>query len=89
MDIVEQTAALLARIALRDQQALRTLYQLVGGRLLAVAMRVTNDRVMAEDVLQEVFVTVWNQTATRGPGQSMSLAWLCVVTRNRAIDQMR
>jgi RNA polymerase sigma-70 factor (ECF subfamily) len=89
MDIVEQTAALLARVSLRDQQALRTLFQLVGGRLLAVAMRVTNDRALAEDVVQEVLVTVWNQTALRGPGQSMSLAWLCVITRNRAIDLMR
>lgn len=89
MDIVEQTAALLARVALRDHQALRALYQLVGSRLLAVAFRVTQDRVAAEDVVQEVLVTVWNQTALRGPGQSMTLAWLCVITRNRAIDAMR
>jgi RNA polymerase sigma-70 factor, ECF subfamily len=89
MDIVDQTAALLARVALRDHQALRALYQLVGGRLLAVAMRITQDRSVAEDTLQEVLVTVWNQTAVRGPGQTMSLAWLCVVTRHRAIDLMR
>jgi RNA polymerase sigma-70 factor, ECF subfamily len=89
MDIVEQTAALLARVALRDQGALRLLYQLVGSRLLAVAMRITQDKALAEDTVQEVLVTVWHQTAVRAPGQSLSLAWLCVVTRHRAIDLMR
>lgn len=89
MDIVEQTAALLAKVAMKDHKALQMLYQLVGGRLLAVAMRITQDRALAEDVVQEVFVTVWNQTALRAPGQSLSLAWLCVVTRHRAIDVMR
>jgi RNA polymerase sigma-70 factor, ECF subfamily len=89
MDIVDQTAALLARVALRDHGALRALYQLVGSRLLAVAMRITQDRALAEDTVQEVLVTVWHQTAARAPGQALSLAWLCVVTRHRAIDLMR
>lgn len=61
----------------------------MAGRLLAVAMRVVDDRATAEDVLQEVFVAVWNQTSTAAPGQSLTLAWLCVVTRNRAIDLLR
>ena len=55
--------------------------------LMAVALRVVSDRAAAEDVLQEVFVTVWNQSAVAAPGQCLTLAWLCVVTRNRAIDQ--
>lgn len=89
MDIADQTAALLARVALRDHSALQALYRLAGGRLLAVAMRITQDQALAEDTVQEVMVTVWHQTATRAPGQSLGLAWLCVVTRHRAIDLMR
>lgn len=89
MDIAEQTADLLAKVALRDHRALHALYDLVGSRLLAVAMRITQDKALAEDTVQEVLVTVWSQSALRAPGQTMGLAWLCVVTRHRAIDLMR
>lgn len=89
MDIVQHTADLLARVALRDQAAFRALHDLVGGRLLAIAMRVTQDLAQAEDVLQEVLVSVWRQAGERTSGQALTLAWLCVVTRHRAIDQVR
>lgn len=89
MDIVEQSADLLARIALRDQAAFRALYDLIGGRLLAIALRVTQDRGAAEDVVQDVLVTLWKQSGAPHAGQALSLAWLCVVTRHRAIDTLR
>jgi len=89
MDDRDEVASLLARVALRDARAFEALYRLVASRLMAVALRVTQDRAMAEDVLQEVFVTVWNQSAAASPGQQLTLAWLCVVTRHRAIDLLR
>lgn len=88
MDDRDETSQLLARVALRDAQALESLYRLVAGRLIAVASRVTQDRAMAEDVLQEVFVSIWNRS-TAAPGQHRTLAWLCVITRHRAIDLLR
>ena len=89
MDDREEIERLLSRIALRDAAALKALYRLVASCLMAVAWRVVQDRALAEDVLQEVFLTVWNQSAQRAAGQTLSLAWLCVVTRNRAIDAHR
>jgi RNA polymerase sigma-70 factor, ECF subfamily len=89
MDIANKTAELLARIALRDQAAFRALHDLVGGRLLAIALRVTQDRALAEDVVQEVLVTLWKQSSARAAGQTLTLAWICVVTRHRAIDAVR
>jgi RNA polymerase sigma-70 factor (ECF subfamily) len=89
MDDRDEIAELLGRIALRDAAALRALYERISARLLAVAWRVVQDRALAEDVLQEVFVTVWQQSVLRPAGQSLSLAWLCVITRNRAIDHLR
>lgn len=89
VDIAKQAANLLARIPLRDQAALRALHDLVGARLLAIAMRVTQNRAQAEDVVQEVLVTLWRQAGERVAGQTLTLAWLCVVTRHRAIDAMR
>lgn len=89
MDDRDEISQLLSRIALRDAKALEALYRRVAARLMAVALRVLPDRAAAEDVLQEVFVTVWNQSAAAAPGQCLTLAWLCVVTRNRAIDHVR
>lgn len=80
---------LLDRIAQRDEAALKALYQQVAARLLGVAWRVLQDRGLAEDVLQEVLLSVWNRSGTPLAGQPLTLAWLCVVTRNRAIDALR
>ena len=52
-------------------------------------LRVVQDRGAAEDVLQEVFVTIWNQSAAAAPGHNLTLAWLCLVTRIRSIDSLR
>jgi RNA polymerase sigma-70 factor (ECF subfamily) len=89
MDDRDEVSQLLSRIALRDAKAFEALYRLVASRLMAVAMRVVQDRAMAEDVLQEVFITIWNQAVASAPGQHLTLAWLCVVTRNRSIDLLR
>ena len=89
MDDRDEVSMLLARIALRDARAFESPYRRVASRLMAVALRVTQDRAAAEDVLQEVFVTVWHQSAAAAPGQHLTLAWLCVVTRHRAIDLLR
>ncbi len=89
MDDRDEVSQLLARVALRDAKAFETLYRLVASRLLAVALRVTQERAMAEDVLQEVFVSIWNPSLDAAPGQHRTLAWLCVVTRHRAIDLLR
>jgi hypothetical protein len=85
----DPVSELLARIVLRDACAFETLYRRVAGRLMAVALRVMQDRAAAEDVLQEVFASIWNRSAAAAPGQHRTLAWLCVVTRHRAIDLLR
>lgn len=85
----DEVSQLLARVALRDAKAFEALFRLVANRLMAVAMRVTQDAAMAEDVLQEVFTSIWHRVDGAAPGQHRSLAWLCVVTRHRAIDLLR
>lgn len=89
MDKHDDVGELLARVAMRDARAFEALYHRVASRLLAVALRVTQDRAMAEDVLQEVFASIWHRSADAAPGQHRTLAWLCVVTRNRAVDGLR
>ena len=81
--------ALLGRVALRDQAALRELYRACAGRLLAVALRMMNDRAIAEDVVQDTFVTVWTRAAQFPLLRASPLAWLTSIARHRAIDLLR
>lgn len=89
MDERLEVERLLSRISLRDAASFKSLYALVAPRLMAVAYRVLQDRALAEDVLQEVFIKIWNESVPRPQGQHKTLAWLCVTTRNRAIDVIR
>jgi RNA polymerase sigma-70 factor (ECF subfamily) len=84
--ILEQ---LLARIARQDPAALEALYRLVAPILLAVLMRMLRRRDVAEDVLQEVFLKVWQQAEQYDQRRGRSLAWLVSIARYRAIDVLR
>lgn len=80
---------LLSRIALQDRRALRELYDATVDRLLAIAARLLDDRAAAEDVVQEVFVTVWTRADQLPELRQHPLAWLTAMVRNRAIDVLR
>lgn len=72
-----------------DRSAFRRVYQATAPRLLAICLKVTRDRPAAEDVLQGVFIKVW-QTASRFDGErGRSMAWLGSIARNAAIDWYR
>lgn len=89
MVVNDEIEALMARVDLGDRHAFKELHTRVAGRLLAVAMRILNDRSAAEDVVQEVFVGFWNKASSLTAPVQKSLGWLCVVTRNRALDAVR
>lgn len=86
----QEVEALLARVAMGDRSAFKALYDLTAGLLLATATRVLNDRSLAEDVVQDVFAGLWHKAADLMSTPAIrNLGWLCVVTRNRAIDHAR
>ncbi|HZN29264.1 MAG TPA: sigma-70 family RNA polymerase sigma factor [Xanthobacteraceae bacterium] len=84
-----QLAAALARVAGGDRRALRIVYQDTSAKLFGVCLRILNDRGEAEDVLQEVYVTVWRKAATFDPTRASPITWLVAIARNRAIDRLR
>lgn len=81
--------ALIQRVAQRDPAAFHALYEASASRLLAIAQRVLNDRGAAEDVLQEVYLALWNGHSRIPVPCRAPLAWLTTLTRNRAIDVAR
>lgn len=78
----------LYRIQQHDKQALQSLYRLTSAKLLGLITRITDDRYEAEDILQEIYVKVWQQ-AKLYTGSGSAWGWLCVLARHRAIDRIR
>jgi RNA polymerase sigma factor (sigma-70 family) len=84
-----QLAAALVRVASGDRAALRMVYQDTSAKLFGVCLRILNDRSEAEDVLQDVYVTVWRKAGGFDPTRASPITWLVTIARNRAIDRLR
>ncbi len=80
---------LLARTALADQRAFTELYRLTSSHLFGVALRIVRERSIAEEILQEAYVNVWNHAGSYAVARSQPLTWLTAVVRNRCLDQVR
>lgn len=79
---------LLGQVAEQDQDALRAVYEMTRRSVFAVAYAVTRDRQLAEDVLQDTIVRVWEQSG-RYRSSGSPLAWVHTIARNLALDVMR
>jgi RNA polymerase sigma-70 factor (ECF subfamily) len=80
---------LIDRIAAGDDAALAEVYEEHGSLVFGLAMRVTRDRAVAEDVTQDVFVGLWRRPERFDPERGSLRALLAAMARNRAIDVMR
>jgi RNA polymerase sigma factor (sigma-70 family) len=85
----DKLAALLARVALGEQRAFAELYGLASPHLYAVAVRIMRDGPIAEEMLQEAFVSVWHHAGTYDAAKSQPLTWLTSIVRNRCLDWLR
>lgn len=84
-----QLIALIDRVALADESALRELYELTSSKLYGVAVRVVSNRSWAEDVLQEAFINIWRIAGDYKATLSPPMAWLCLIVRSRGLDFLR
>ena len=84
-----EDAELLTRIAAGDEAALAELYDRFASLLLALSRRILGDGFEAEEILQEVFLQVWNQAGRYDRSRSSVSTWLVLITRSRSIDRLR
>src|SRR6476619_3132215 len=82
-------AAALGRIPDGDRAALQTVYRLTSAKLFGVCLRILGEHGDAEDVLQEVYVTVWRKAGDFDAARASPMTWLIAITRNRSIDRLR
>lgn len=81
--------AMIAQIGLGDRAAFAALYDATSAKLFGVCLRVLNNRSEAEDVLQEVYLRVWNKADTYKVTGHSPMTWLITVARNLSIDRLR
>nr|WP_246368431.1 sigma-70 family RNA polymerase sigma factor [Aurantimonas endophytica] len=79
----------LRAVADGDRQALRAVYERTAAKLFGVCLRILDNREEAEDVLQDVYLTVWNRADSFDPARASPITWLATIARNRAIDRRR
>jgi RNA polymerase sigma factor (sigma-70 family) len=81
--------AVLAGFGVGDVEAANELLRRFGRRVYGVAITITRDARLAEDVAQEAFVRAWRHAETFDPRRGSVASWLSVITRNLGIDAMR
>lgn len=85
----EELARVLVATGEEDRTAFARLYSLTSAKLFGVCLRILGERQLAEDVLQEVYLTVWKRAGGYEPGRASPITWLATIARNRAIDRRR
>jgi RNA polymerase sigma-70 factor (ECF subfamily) len=82
-------AALLTRSSTGDRRAFGELYALTAPRLLGMVMRVLRDRAQSEEVVQEVFLEVWQSAARFDGAKGSVVSLMLTIAHRRAIDRVR
>ncbi|WP_434810057.1 ECF RNA polymerase sigma factor SigK [Microbacterium sp. bgisy189] len=85
----DHAADLLVRIADGDQQAFAGLYDMLSSRVFGLILRVLGDRSQSEEVLQEVFLEVWQSASKFAPNKGQGRSWVLTIAHRRAVDRVR
>lgn len=88
-DRQKEDALLVLRMAQGDKSAFAKIYDRFSRPLYATALRVVNDATEAQDVVHDVFITLWEKASTFEAGRGSAFAWAVTLVRNRAIDRVR
>ncbi len=82
-------AALVRKVAAGSEDALGMLYDQYVDAVYAASSRLTADRQIAEEVVQETFLALWNRAELFDPAVGSLAAWLHTIARNRTVDRLR
>jgi len=85
----DRVAELLMRIADRDESAFGSLYDMLSSRVFGLILRVLVDRAQSEEVLQEVFLEVWQSAGSFAPNRGQGRSWVLTIAHRRAVDRVR
>ena len=82
-------ADLMDRVATRDRVAFEDLYKATSAKLYGVVVGILVRRSLADEILQEIYVRIWERAGDFDPAKGSPIAWMATVARNRALDEVR
>lgn len=85
----DHAADLLLRTAAGDQDAFARLYDMLASRAFGLILRVLVNRAQSEEVLQEVFLDVWQSAGSFAPNKGQGRSWVLTIAHRRAVDRVR
>ncbi|WP_183408402.1 ECF RNA polymerase sigma factor SigK [Microbacterium endophyticum] len=86
---VDHVAELLLAVAQGDQSAFARLYDMISSRVFGLIVRVLVDRSQSEEVLQEVFLEIWQSASKFAPNKGQGRSWVFTMAHRRAVDRVR
>ncbi|NOT70764.1 MAG: sigma-70 family RNA polymerase sigma factor [Hyphomicrobium sp.] len=89
MTTQQELSNLLGRVALKDRAAFADVYRATSSKLYGITLRILRRPDLADEVLQEVYVKVWDRAADFDPKIASPITWLATIARNRALDEVR
>lgn len=72
-----------------DRDAFERLYRGTSAKLFGICLRILRERTEAEEVLQDVYLTIWRKASLYDAVRASPITWLAMIARNRAIDRVR
>jgi RNA polymerase sigma-70 factor, ECF subfamily len=84
-----EVSGLLASVAKRDEAAFERLYEATSAKLFGVVLRILKRQDLAEEVIQDAYIKIWNSAGQFNPDLSSPITWMASIARNRAIDVVR
>jgi RNA polymerase sigma-70 factor (ECF subfamily) len=80
---------LLKQVGAGDQSAFEQLYNATSAKLYGIILRILKRRDLADEILQETYVKVWDYALKFDPEKGSPITWLAAIARNRALDEVR
>lgn len=80
---------LMGGVRRQDPEALSQLYDRYSGVLKALALRIVHNEAESEDLLQEIYMEIWNHAQNYVQERGKALGWMVTLTRRRSIDRLR
>lgn len=85
----EQLRHWLLETADGDRRSFEDLYQRTSAKLFGICLRILHERSEAEEVLQDVYLTIWRKAGQYDGDRASPITWLAMIARNKAIDRLR
>jgi RNA polymerase sigma-70 factor, ECF subfamily len=80
---------LMQRVAARDREAFSVLYRATSAKLYGIIVRIVKRREIADEILQEVYVQIWQRAGQFDAAKGSPITWMVAIARNRALDEVR